>query len=282
MPPGDPLRVIAFESRRSSEIATLIERQGGVPFVAPAMREVPLGDQREALAFARELERGAIDVLILLTGVGTRALAAAIAPSLPRERLVAALTRVAIVARGPKPVAALRELGLAPTLAIPEPNTWHEGLAGLDAHIPVQGRMVAVQEYGVSNPELLAGLAARGASVLAVPIYRWALPEDTRPLREAITQLAAAHVDVLLFTSATQVEHLMQVAEEMQAADDVRAGAARAIVGSVGPVCTEALARAGFRVDVEPTHPKMGPLVAETMRSAPALLATRRGDPRLA
>jgi uroporphyrinogen-III synthase len=279
---ADALRVIAFESRRAAEIATLIERRGGVPFVAPAMREVPLGDQHAALAFARELERDAVDVLILLTGVGTRALTAAVASVLPRERFVAALAKIVTVARGPKPVAALREIGLVPTLLIPEPNTWRELLAGLDAHVPVRGRRVAVQEYGITNPELLAGLVARGASVLPVPVYRWALPEDIRPLHEAIVRLAAMRADVVLFTSATQVEHLMQVAREVGAADDVRAGVARLIVGSVGPVCSEGLARAGFQVDVEPTHPKMGPLVAETMQAAPALLATRRGGPRLA
>ena len=282
MSPADALRVIAFESRRAVEIATLIERHGGVPFVAPSMREVPLGDQHEALAFARELERGGIDVLVLLTGVGTRALAAAVASVLPRERLVAALTKIVIVARGPKPVAALRELGLAPTVLIPEPNTWREVLAGLDAHVAVRGRRVAVQEYGIANPELVAGLAARGASVFPVPVYRWVLPEDVRPLRDAITRLATGRADVALFTSATQVEHLMQVARDGGTADDVLAGVARVVVGSVGPVCSQALVRAGFPVDVEPTHPKMGPLVAETLRAAPALLATRRGGPRLA
>jgi uroporphyrinogen-III synthase len=201
---------------------------------------------------------------------------------LSREELVGALGRVVTVARGPKPVAALRELGLAPTVTIPEPNTWRELLAGLDARGRLAGKRVAVQEYGASNPELLAGLTARGAAVVRVPVYRWALPEDLAPLREAVARLGAAEVDVVLFTSATQAEHLAQVARDAGALDSVRRGMARAVVGSVGPVCSEALRRAGFAVDVEPTHPKMGPLVVETLRAAPALLATRRGGPRLA
>jgi len=246
------------------------------------MREVPLGDQHEARAFATALGRGAIDVVVLLTGVGTRALVEAVAPVLPHERLAAALAAVVTVARGPKPVAALRELGLAPTVTIPEPNTWREVLAGLDARGPLAGKRVAVQEYGASNPELLAGLAARGAIVTRVPVYRWALPEDLTPLRAAVVRLAAADADVVLFTSATQVEHLAQVAREAGTLDGVRRGMARAVVGSVGPVCSEALRRAGFAVDVEPAHPKMGPLVVETLRAAPTMLATRRGAPRLA
>jgi uroporphyrinogen-III synthase len=281
-PEPAPLLVVAFESRRASEIATLIRRHGGVPLVAPSMREVPLADQQEARAFAHELEGGGIDVVLLLTGVGTRALADAVVPVLPRERFVAALAKTTLIARGPKPVAALRELGLVPALVVPEPNTWREMLRALDAGAPVRGRRVAVQEYGVANPELLDGLAARGASVLRVPIYRWALPDDLAPLRDAIRRLGAGDVDVALFTSATQVEHLGRVAAGEGMADALRAGMARVVVGSVGPVCSEAVRRTGFAVDVEPTHPKMGPLVAETLRAAPAILAARRASPGLA
>lgn len=271
------LRVVGFESRRAEEMATLVRRYGGEPLIAPSMREVPLAEQPAALAFARALERGEIDVVILLTGVGTRALADAVGEVLPRGRFAAALERVATVARGPKPVVALRELGLAPTLTIPEPNTWREVLAGLDAHLSVDGRRVAVQEYGAANADLLAGLEVRGAHVLRVPVYRWELPDDLGPLHEAIARVAAGGTDVALFTSAIQVEHLTRVAAERGATTGVRAGLARAVVGSVGPVCSQALRGAGLAVDVQPSHPKMGPLVAETLRAAPALLERKRG-----
>lgn len=268
------LRVVAFESRRTAEMAALIQKQGADPFVAPSMREVALDEQPAALQLARDLAAGDVDVLILLTGVGTRALVEAVAPILPRERLVALLSTVTLVARGPKPVAALRELGLAPALTVPEPNTWRELLAALDDALPVAGTRVVVQEYGVANPELLAGLTQRGARVTAVPVYRWALPEDLAPLRAAIGRLAAGALDVALFTSATQVTHLLQVAGADR--DAVLRGLARAVVGSIGPVCSAALRDAGLAVDCEPTHPKMGPLVIETLRAAPALLAGKR------
>ena len=272
------LRVVGFESRRAEEMATLVRRHGGEPLIAPSMREVPLAEQAEARDFARALAAGAIDVVILLTGVGTRALVEAVAPILPRPAFAAALGRTRLVARGPKPVAALRELGLTPALVIPEPNTWREVLAGLDAHLPVAGRRVAVQEYGVANPELLAGLATRGAEVRRVPVYRWALPEDVGPLRAAIARIVARAVDVTLFTSATQVQHVGALAAEERQRDALVAGLAATVVGSVGPICSAALRTAGVGVDVEPTHPKMGPLVAETLRAAPALLARKRAE----
>jgi uroporphyrinogen-III synthase len=189
------MRVLSLESRRAAEMTKLIETYGGTARVAPSMREVPLETNKEAQAFTRELLAGGFDMVILLTGVGTRALARVAEMVCPREEFVAALQRVPIVARGPKPVAALKELGLSVTLAVPEPNTWRELLTALDGAreaLPVHGKRVAVQEYGAPNPELLAGLAERGAQVTQVPVYEWALPEDTQPLRDAV---AVHHFD---------------------------------------------------------------------------------------
>ncbi|TAK03527.1 helix-turn-helix domain-containing protein [bacterium] len=55
-----------------------------------------------------------------------------------------------------------------------------------------------MQEYRVSNPELIAGLEARGAKVSPVPVYRWALSEDTGPLRSALEEMLAGRVDMAL------------------------------------------------------------------------------------
>jgi len=257
-------------------MAALIRKQGGDPFVAPSMREVPLAEQPEALAFARALEAGTVDLVVCLTGVGTRALVEAVAPVLPRERLATLLARTTLVARGPKPVAALRELGLAPTLTVPEPNTWRELLTALDAGLAIAGKRVVVQEYGIANPELLAGLRALGAEVTPVPVYRWALPEDLGPVHDAVRRIAGGALDVALFTSATQVTHLLQVANGVGTRDRLAPALAQAVVGSIGPICSAALRDAGLPVDLEPTHPKMGPLVTETMRAAPALLARKQ------
>ncbi len=267
------LRVVAFESRRAEDMHRLIRRFGGEPFVAPSMREVPLTDQHEALAFATRLFNGSLDVVILLTGVGTRTLIAALATTYPNEQIIQALGRVTLVVRGPKPIIALGEVGLKPTIAVPEPNTWRDILTTLDSQCPVQGKRVAVQEYGVTNDELLQGLKTRGAEVMRVPVYRWALPEDTGPLREAIRAICHGQADVLLFTSATQVDHLMHVAREMEMDATLRAAVRRrVVVASVGPICSEALTRHDVPVDFEPSHPKMGSLLSEGSRAATDLL----------
>jgi uroporphyrinogen-III synthase len=238
------------------------------------MREIPLGESAEVGELARRLREGALDVLVLLTGVGTRALAEAIAPILPRDAFAAALRRIAVVARGPKPVAALRELGLAPAVTAPEPNTWKELLAALDEQLPVGGCRVAVQEYGEENPELVAGLRERGADVLRVPVYRWALPEDVEPLRRAIDELVAGTIGVVLVTSATQIDHLFRVAGA-ERADALAEALRRVVVASIGPVASAALRRRGIEPDLEAAPPKMGPLVLGAAARAPAIFAAK-------
>ena len=103
------LRVVSFESRRAKEMAELIRRYGGEPVLAPSMREVPLGENRAALDFLPELEAGKFDIVILMTGVGTRTLNQALLTRCPQEKILAALQNARLVARGPKPVAALKE-----------------------------------------------------------------------------------------------------------------------------------------------------------------------------
>ena len=119
---------MAFESRRAGELESLIRRHGGASMVVPSMREVPL-QVDAALDLLRELEAGEINVVIALTGVGLRTLA----ERCPPERLAASLAHTMMVARGPKPIAELRKLGLTPQVRVPEPNTWREILATIDA-----------------------------------------------------------------------------------------------------------------------------------------------------
>ncbi len=256
------LRVASFEARMAGSMADLIRKHGGEPVEAPALREVPLGDNPEALAFADRLIAGEFDLVIFLTGVGTRYLAQEIETKYARELWVGALRRAKVAIRGPKPLAPLRELGARVDLQAPEPNTWRDLLAALDARLPVAGLRVAVQEYGQPNPELIEGLEQRGATVARVPVYRWSLPVDVEPLRRAIAAIAAGEIGAVTFTSAQQVVHLLEVAAADGQEADLRAVLARkVVVASIGPTTTEALRAHGLPVDVEPDHPKMGHLI---------------------
>ncbi len=272
----DGLTVAAFENRMGPELTGLIERYGGRPMVTPAMREVPLEDNREALQFGERLLAGQVDMLILMTGVGLETLISVLKTSYPLESVLEALKPITLVARGPKPVAALKQLGLTPTLTVPEPNTWRDLLKTLDAHSPVRGLRVALQEYGATNAELMEELRERGATLVRVPVYRWALPEDLGLLREALGNIAAGQVHVLLITNAAQVDHVMQVLTKDGDVDRFKQALRRVVVASVGPTASERLRHHGWPVDLEPSHPKMGTLVKETAEQAAALLSAKR------
>lgn len=272
------MRVLALESRRAAEIAKLIRSHGGDPIVAPALREVPLESNREALEFVGRLIAGEYDLVILLTGVGVRRLTEIACTQFDRDAYVEALRRVKIVSRGPKVSAALREIGVPVTVSAPEPSTWHEVIGAMDAAFgsSLRGMRAAVQEYGTPNPELLDALASRQVPTTRVPVYHWALPDDLEPLRDAIRAIVAGKVDVIVFLTATQITHLFQVAGEMGAAAPMREGMRHAMLLSIGPSTTEELQRHGMKPDFEPSHPKMGILMNEAAGRAAEVLAAKR------
>jgi uroporphyrinogen-III synthase len=269
------LTVAAFESRMAVEIARLIERHGGVPLVTPALREIPLDDNSAALKFGVQLTTERVDMLILLTGVGTTALFDLLKTRYPWSSIVAALKQTALVARGPKPVAALKAFGFQATLTVPEPNTWVDLISTLDEYRPVKGLRVAVQEYGASNPDLLEALKQRGAEVFQVPIYRWALPENLEPLRQALDKVIAGEVPVLLITNAAQVDHVMQMLEQDGKVAPFCAALTKMVVASIGPTASERLRHYEWPIDLEPSHSKMGALVKECGEQVYRLLQTK-------
>jgi uroporphyrinogen-III synthase len=257
---------------------TLIRREGGEPYVAPSVQERALEDNREALEFVHRLAAGEFDLVVCMTGAGLsflRDLAVAdSADASTLDRLATGMRNTFIVARGPKPVPILRELGARAQIVVPEPNTWKEVV---DAVASRPERRIAVQEYGRPNAEMTTALEALGAQVSCFAIYRWDLPADLAPLREAARRLAAREIDVVLFTSSIQLDHLFQIAEEQGIAGEVRRTLLRyAAVASVGPIMTEALATAGLAADIIPIHPKMAGLVKAAAEQAAGVLARKR------
>jgi uroporphyrinogen-III synthase len=267
------LTVLTLESRRGQEMSRLIETYGGKPVHAPAMREVPLSSNPEALKFADALFEGKFDAVVFLTGVGARALSKVIEGVHPAEKFLEALRKVSVIARGPKPVAVLREWKVPVALAAPEPNTWHEVLQAIDDNkLDLRGKQVAVQEYGVSNAELLEGLRERGAHVTPVPVYQWELPADTAPLRAAVQEVIARRIDVALFTTSVQIHHLFQIAVQGGKKDELKESMNQIVKASIGPTTSETLRSYGLSADLEASHPKMGFLVKEAAEQSGALL----------
>ena len=271
------LRVCSFESRRRDEMARLIERNGGTPTIAPSMREIPLDQNADAFRFADRLLAGEISIVIFMTGVGTNALFDALSTKQLAEAVRESLLGVTVVARGPKPVAALSTLQIPIAYRAPEPNTWHEIVTILKENdVALSGRTVAVQEYGEPSREFYSWLTDQGAEVLPVPVYKWGLPEDVTPLENAIRSACASDFDVLMWTSAQQVNHCCEIADRLNLKDAWIAAANRCMLASIGPTTSERMQQFGLQPDMEPSHPKMAHLVREALEQAPAVLDRKR------
>lgn len=269
-------QIAALESRRADDMARMITRSGGVPHVSPSMREVPIEPNRGAIDFAYRLMTGHISVVVLMTGVGFRYLLRAIERHLDQKRFLDSLSDVTTICRGPKPAAAMREVGVTPTYRVPEPNTWRELLQTIDANISIANQTVGLQEYGVTNASLVAGLEARGATVEPVRVYGWEFPADTTPLEANVRALAAGERDMLLLTSAHQVVNLLRMAEQLDMVEELRDGLHQTVIASIGPTTTQMLEECDIHVDFEPGHPKMGHLVTEAASRGVSFVEARR------
>jgi uroporphyrinogen-III synthase len=268
------LRVLSLESRRAKEMEALIRREGGNPFVAPSVQERALDDHGEAVHFLERLENGEFEMLICMTGTGLAFFRDQIAARSTTARLAAALQTVTIVSRGPKPLPILRELGVRAGIMIPEPNTWKEIVEAVALR---PERRMLVQEYGRPNPAMTAALQQLGAQVTPMVIYRWELPEDIEPLRMAVRRLAARRFDVILFTSSIQLDHLMQIAGDLDIEPQVRSALIEfTAIASVGPVMTAALEVAALPADIVPLHPKMAALVKAASEKAAVAVQQKR------
>jgi uroporphyrinogen-III synthase len=257
--------IALLESRRSEEVARLIQRQGGRPYVAPALREVPVEDDAPVNRWLDALAEARFHTVLFLTGVGCRML---LEHARRRGQLEAALVGLAaarVVARGPKPVQVLKEHAVRIDFVPPEPNTSDEILAEM-ARWDLRGKALGLQLYGGVTPcleRLRAGLALVGAQVHEVLPYRWEGPADQRSVAALIDACLDGQVDALAIFSSSQIHNLFAVADEhgQVAALQLALNDPRLLVASVGPVSTQAIESHGVRVGVQPEHPKMGHVV---------------------
>ena len=274
----DGLRVLSLESRRAREVEKLIRTYNGDPLVVSAMRELPLESNTACLEFGKHLLAGEFDVVVFLTGVGVNKVVEVLATKYDRDAVLTAMRKCQVIARGLKPLSALRQLEIPVSATTSEPSTWHEVLAQMDETFgkKLAKLRVAVQEYGATNPEFIAELVDRCAQVTKVPVYQWGLPLDIGPLRACVQSLVDEEIDVVLFMTAVQVIHLFAVAEEMNLRAELQRALKRIVVVSVGPTTTEELQHYGVQPDFEPSRPRMGFMVNEAAQYAKKLLASKR------
>jgi uroporphyrinogen-III synthase len=238
------------EGRQLEELAQMLEREGARTVRCPMVSILDAPDPVPVVAWLQCLRAHDFAYVVLLTGEGLRRLLGFAAREGWRDDVIAALGRARIVTRGPKPVRALKEVGLGPTLVAEAPTT--DGvIAGLRGE-PLHGQTVGVQLYSDANPPLVEFLQGAGATVATVQPYIYAPKADSDRVADLIHRMAQGTVDVIVFTSSPQVDRLYEVGTEHGLADLLCQGLERARVAAVGPVVADNLHRRGARVDICP------------------------------
>jgi uroporphyrinogen-III synthase len=257
--------VAVTADRRRDELAALLERHGARVVLAPALRIVPLADDTRLRDATRDLLDHPPDIVVANTGIGMRGWLEAAEGWGLGEALRGRLSSAYLVARGPKARGALRAAGLVEAWS-PESENCAEVLEHLRRRA-LSGRRVAVQLHGEPQEEFCESLAAAGAEVVEVPVYRWAPPVDPAPLHRLVDLITNRMVDAVTFTSAPAVASLLRTAgqEVRRVLDALRTDV---LAGCVGPVTAEPLRRQGVPV-LAPARARLGALARALVEELP-------------
>jgi len=239
------------ETREIARMAALLEAAGATTLRCPLVALVDPSDWGPVDAWLEEFARAGLDDLILLTGEGLRRLLDRARAQGLYDAFVAALKNARKITRGGKPARVLHELGLAPDIAASPPTS--QGVIETLQPFDLRQRRIGVQLYGTDpNRSLVEFLNHAGAIVKAVAPYAHAPASDAGKVRDLIAELAAGKVDVVAFTTASQIDRLWQVGVEAGLEFELRAGLARSRVAAMGPIVVESLRARGIRVDIVP------------------------------
>jgi uroporphyrinogen-III synthase len=263
-------RIALPEMREAERLAALLREQGAEVVGCPLVAIVDVPDPLPAAAWLARFIAKSCDDLILLTGEGLRRLCGCARRSGSEAAFVAALAQARKITRGPKPAQALREIGLKPDLRAPEPTT--AGIVAALSGEDLRGRRVGVQLYpGIADPvsgheagnRLVDFLGGAGALPDPVLPYAYAAAADDDRVAALIDRMAAGRIDVIAFTSASQVARLFAVAQATGRAEALRAAFSKIVAAAVGPIAAEALGRRGVAAQIVPSGRYfMKPLVA--------------------
>jgi uroporphyrinogen-III synthase len=242
----------------------MLEERGAeaVPCPMIAIRDAP--DPSPIEAWLRRFSSGSCDDLVLLTGEGLRRLLGFARRFDLEPAFVKALSAARKITRGPKPVRALREIGLASDVPADEPTT--EGIIAALERQNLSGRCVGVQLYpDNANERLLNFLEGAGARADPVLPYIYTSEADDARVLAVIAEMAAGRIDAIAFTSAPQVRRFRDVARACGRDGELQQGLERIAVAAVGPIVAAELKALGVQVNITPRDNTffMKPLVRE-------------------
>lgn len=270
-------RILILETREEAQFSRLLQEQGANVLQCPMFTIHDAPDPAPVEAWIRLFIDRPFDDLVLMTGEGLRRMMKVARRIGVDQDFVAAIAKAKRFARGPKPVRALREIGLEADKQTETPTS--EGVAAMLAQQDLKGHRVGLQLYpDKDHGKLIAAITTLGAAVEPVLPYIYDGQAADTNIVAAIGEMAQRRVDAIALTSSGQVRRLIDVARAHNCEDQLRAGLKQTPVASVGPVVSDELTANGLHTDIYPANDSffMKPLI-----SAMAT-ALNRTPPRMA
>ncbi|WP_424631479.1 uroporphyrinogen-III synthase [Bradyrhizobium sp. SYSU BS000235] len=270
-------RILILETREEAQFSRLLQDQGASVLQCPmfAIHDAP--DPAPIETWIRQCIARPFDDLVLMTGEGLRRLMKVARRMQADEDFIAAIGKARTFARGPKPVRALREIGLEAQVVTETPTS--EGMADMLSRHALKDHRIGLQLYpDKDHHKLIAAITSRGATVEPVLPYIYDAEAADANIVSAIEEMVHERVDAIALTSSGQVRRLIDVAKAHGLDEQLRAGLAKTPIASVGPVVSDELKENGLRTDIFPANDAffMKPLI-----SAMAL-ALNKSPPRMA
>ena len=252
--------VLVTADRRAGDLRAALERRGARVEHTPALTIVPHTADEDLVRETRALLAAPPDVLVVTTAIGFRGWMEAADAAGHGDELHDILERTRIVARGPKARGSVQAAGLE-TDWVAESETSAE-IRDVLLTEGVARRRIAVQHHGAGADELDVDLAAAGAEVTSLVVYRWGPPPEPDAVTIGIERTAGGDVDVVVFTSAPAASAWVAAADAAGALPSVvdRTVSGRLVVAAVGEVTARPLRAAGID-PLLPERSRLGSLV---------------------
>ena len=275
------ITVAITSSRRASELASLVRRFGGIPYIAPTIgirnNNPP---NSECIKFIEIIRNERIHYFVFMTGVGVFNLFQNIQKLHQLETVIEKLRNTVVIARSNKPAMELRKFGIRTNL-VPNINTI-EGILNLLGNFDIKNKNIGILWHGDYSHSFREKIESLGSKVFEFSSYTYStslgktnasmlkemgydyVPPSEEKIGRLIEDIMAGTIDTITFTSPPAVKEFFEFAKRNNQIHALKEKLNHdLLVVSVGPSTSKMLATFHVLVDVMPATYRMGSMVKE-------------------
>lgn len=249
---GGKVVAVTRPAKQADELAEIISRLGGKPYMVPTLEVKPQSDKIMMKHLLGMVLNGRMDFLVFLSVNGVRRLIEYLGEAGLKDVFLDALDKTMIVAVGPKTRMELEKHGVEVDLT---PRRYcSEGIVESLSGMNLKEKTIVIPCSNRSTEYLRRKLGEMGAKVLEIPVYECTLPADRSKVYVFIDDLVTGKIDVVTFTSSSAVMNLFKIAGGYVSVDNLINRLRKTVVVAIGPVTQRALEKLGVEVNVVPTN----------------------------